>query len=55
MERFFRSYKTEWMPSNAYSTWYEAETDIAAYIRHYNYERGHSYNGYICPVAAEAG
>lgn len=36
MERFFRSYKSEWMPQECYSTYYEAEYDIAAYIRHYN-------------------
>lgn len=38
MERFFRSYKTEWMPDNAYSFFAEAEIDIAQYIKHYNYE-----------------
>lgn len=53
MERFFRSYKTEWMPGDAYNSFTEAVIDIAAYIKHYNYERGHSYNGYLCPVAAE--
>jgi len=54
MERFFRSYKTEWMPGNAYSSFAEAEIDIAQYMKHYNYERGHSYNGYRCPALAEA-
>ena len=54
MERFFRSYKTEWMPKNGYETFVEAERDVAVYIRHYNYERGHSYNNYLSPVAAEA-
>jgi len=53
MERFFRSYKTEWMPNDDYNSFTEAVIDIAAYIKHYNYERGHSYNGYLCPVTAE--
>lgn len=54
MERFFRSYKTEWMPRNGYSSFADASIDIAAYMKHYNYERGHSYNGYQCPAVAEA-
>jgi len=54
MERFFRSYKTEWMPNDAYGSFTEAVIDIAAYIKHYNYERSHSYNGYLSTVAAEA-
>jgi putative transposase len=54
MERFFRSYKTEWMPRETYGTFTQASIDIAEYIRHYNYERGHSYNGYLSPAAAEA-
>ena len=53
MERFFRSYKTEWMPECAYGCYKEAAIDIAKYIKHYNYERGHSYNGYLCPAVAE--
>lgn len=53
MERFFRSYKTEWMPSDRYMSYREAEQDIAAYIRYYNFQRGHSYNNYLSPVAAE--
>ena len=54
IERFFRSYKTEWMPSDSYNSFNQAATDIAAYMRYYNYQRGHSYNGYLCPVTAEA-
>ena len=53
MERFFRSYKTEWMPTGAYTSYREAEQDIAAYMRYYNYQRGHSYNNYLSPAAAE--
>lgn len=54
MERFFRSYKTEWMPKNGYDTFVCAERDVAAYLRYYNFERGHSYNNYLSPTAAEA-
>ena len=53
MERFFRSYKTEWIPSDRYTRYREAEQDIAAYIRYYNFYRGHSYNHYLSPAAAE--
>lgn len=54
MERWFRSFKTEWMPKQGYQSYAEAGLDIAAYVKYYNYERGHSYNGYLCPVSAEA-
>lgn len=54
MERFFRSYKTEWMPRVCYHSFPQAEIDIAAYIKYYNYQRGHSYNNYLAPVMAEA-
>lgn len=54
MERFFRSYKTEWMPSEGYYSYAETATDIAAYMKYYNYQRGHSYNGYMTPALAEA-
>ena len=54
MERFFRSYKSEWMPSECYDTFQQADVDIAAYIRYYNHQRGHSYNQYLSPAAAEA-
>jgi putative transposase len=54
MERFFRSYKTEWMPKECYDDFFEAQRDITKYIQHYNYHRGHSYNQYLNPAAAEA-
>ena len=54
MERFFRSYKSEWMPIHPYKTAQEAKQDIAKYIRYYNHVRVHSYNGYLTPVVAEA-
>ena len=54
MERFFRSFKSEWMPEDFYNTYSHAENDIASYIQHYNYRRGHSYNNYLAPAIAEA-
>jgi len=53
MERVFRSFKTEWMPSDFYKSYSEAERDIMLFIRHYNYHRAHSYNNYLAPAAAE--
>lgn len=53
MERVFRSFKTEWMPKNGYPDYSSAERDIYAFIKHYNYHRGHSYNGYVAPAVAE--
>lgn len=53
MERFFRSFKTEWMPIGGYDSYLSAERDIAAYMRYYNYDRGHSYNQYLSPAFAE--
>lgn len=54
MERFFRSYKTEWMPKGCYYSFCQAENDIASYMKYYNYQRGHSYNNYRSPAVAEA-
>ncbi|WP_019628927.1 integrase core domain-containing protein, partial [Moritella marina] len=55
MERFFRSFKTEWMPKECYNTFAEAERDTLKYIlQHYNTKRGHSYNNYLSPVIMEA-
>ncbi|MEZ9369035.1 IS3 family transposase [Shewanella sp. 10N.286.51.B2] len=54
MERFFRSYKTEWMPKNGYQHFDEAKHDVLNYIlKHYNTKRRHSYNNYMTPTAAE--
>ena len=53
-ERFFRSYKVEWMPKDFYSTYEIAAADVLKYIiQHYNSARGHSYNNYLSPNAAE--
>ena len=54
MERFFRSDKTEWMPKVRYDNYTQGEIDIAAYMKYYNYQRGHSYNDYLAPAWAEA-
>jgi len=54
MERFFRSFKTEWMPKEYYRSYDDAEIDVLKYIiLHYNVARGHSYNNYLSPNAAE--
>lgn len=55
IERFFRSFKTEWMPKHGYRSYAEAEQDTLKYILgHYNTKRGHSYNNYLTPSAAES-
>ena len=51
MERFFRRYKMEWMPSDYYSRYREAERNIAAYVNYNNHRRGHSDNNYLSPAA----
>ena len=54
MERFFRRFKTEWMPKEFYRSYDEAEADVIKYIiLHYNLKRDHSYNNYLSPDAAE--
>ena len=54
IERFFRRYQTEWMSKLHYSHFTQAENDIAAYIKYYHHQTGHSFNNYKTPVAAEA-
>jgi len=54
MERFFRSFKTEWMPKYVYSCPAEATVDTLNYIhQYYNSERGHRYNNYLSQIEAE--
>lgn len=54
IERFFRSFKTEWMPKYGYNSFKEAELDCINYtLKHYNTKRGYSYNNYMTPTAAE--
>lgn len=52
-ERFFRSFKTEWMPKNGYANYAQADQDVMRFINYYNYQRQHSYNNYMTPVKAE--
>jgi putative transposase len=53
MERVFRTLKTEWMPKDGYHSAQQTETDVFAFIRYYNFMRGHSYNNYATPVEVE--
>ena len=54
MERFFRSYKSEWMPKNGYSTFDEAKKSVINYIvNYYASVRPHKHNGYMTPNKSE--
>ena len=54
MERFFRSYKTEWMPKSGYTNFDEAAQSITRYIvNYYNKYRPHQFNKGLSPQAAE--
>ena len=54
MERVFRSFKSEWMPSEGYRTFAEAKKDIGHYLMdYYNDYRPHQRNGGIAPTMAE--
>ncbi len=54
MERFFRSYKTEWMNTNGYKTIEQARYDAFKYITiYYNKTRPHFYNGRLSPEMKE--
>ena len=54
MERFFRSFKTEWMPRGGYPSFYEAANAITDYIhRYYNGLRPHQNNDGLPSIAAE--
>lgn len=55
MERFFRSLKTEWVPSSGYRSFDEAHYKIARYISmYYSQIRPHSFNGGLTPAQTEA-
>ena len=55
MERFFRSLKTEWVPTTGYRSIDEAHHDISAYINdYYSSLRPHQHNQGRCPNKAEA-
>ncbi len=54
MERFFRSLKTEWIPTTGYCSFSEAKHGINDYIIGYYSEfRPHSYNGGLTPNESE--
>lgn len=54
MERFFRSFKTEWMPTAGYRSSNEAKVAFTEYIiRYYNQVRPHQYNGGLTPNESE--
>jgi len=55
MERFFRSFKSEWMPEIGYRTFETAEKEIASYIGDfYSRLRPHRFNCGQTPAATEA-
>ena len=66
MERFFRSFKTEWweallrktsnseVPKTGYDDLAQARVDVASYIiGYYSQVRPHSFNDYLTPVEKE--
>jgi len=54
MERFFRSLKTEWIPTTGYRSFTEAENAVVKYIiGYYSQVRPHSYNGGLTPNESE--
>ena len=54
MERFFRSLKTEWVPTTGYRSFNEAKIDITKYIiGYYSQVRPHQYNGGLTPNESE--
>ena len=53
-ERFFRSFKTEWMPKGGYEDIAEASSAISDYIwGYYQTVRPHSFNNYLTPAEKE--
>ncbi|WP_152557222.1 IS3 family transposase [Photobacterium sanctipauli] len=54
MERFFRSLKTEWVPSIGYESFAQAQRSITQYTTGYYSEiRPHQYNGGLTPNESE--
>ncbi|NOU52325.1 IS3 family transposase [Pseudoalteromonas sp. JBTF-M23] len=54
MERFFRSFKTEWMPRVGYRNMAEASAAISQYIvGYYNRYRPHQHNNGCSPIMKE--
>ena len=53
-ERFFRSFKTEWMPKSGYINYQTAENSIKEYINgYYNLYHPHRHNDTKSPINAE--
>jgi putative transposase len=53
-ERFFRSFKKEWMPRKGYDDLAQARVDVASYIIGcYSQVRSHSFNDYLTSVEKE--
>ena len=53
-ERFFRSFKTEWMPKGGYEDITEAKIAISNYIwGYYQTVRPHTFNNYLTPAEKE--
>uniref|UniRef100_A0A486XR37 Mobile element protein n=1 Tax=Rheinheimera sp. BAL341 TaxID=1708203 RepID=A0A486XR37_9GAMM len=54
MERFFRSLKTEWVPTVGYGSFAQAEREILEYmLGYYSQLRPHHYNGGLAPNETE--
>ena len=54
MERFFRSLKSEWIPSTGYQSFSEAHRSIIDYITgYYSQKRPHQHNEQLAPNEAE--
>ena len=54
MERFFRSFKTEWMPKVGYGNFIDAKYSVSDYINgYYNNVRPHHYNAGLAPNESE--
>lgn len=55
MERFFRSLKTEWVPTTGYDSFNEAKREIMRYITgYYSQLRPHTFNDGLTPNETEA-
>jgi putative transposase len=54
MERVFRSFKSEWMPTTGYRSFTEAKKDIGQYLMdYYNWYRPHQNNGGVSSILTE--
>ncbi|WP_443090399.1 IS3 family transposase [Basfia succiniciproducens] len=53
MERWFRSFKYEWMLKGGYSDFESAVNDVREYVMYYNHIRPHSYNQGLSPILAK--